>query len=133
MEQQLEEAVALGVGTARARRAAEARAAAADARADAADAAAARGSGGGSGGAAAAGERLELRNLREELAAQEAAVAEARELTGYARCASRPRAPRRATWPLLCPRASRDRAGGRGHRCPAALSQPVPGTQPRGA
>ncbi len=100
MEQQLEEAVALGEGAARARRAAEARAAASDARADAADAAAARGGGGG-GGAAAAGERLELRNLREELAAQEAAVAEARELTGYARCASRPRAPRCATWPLL--------------------------------
>ena len=83
MQQQLEEAVTLGEGTAAARRAAEFRAALAEARAEAAEAAAARRDGAGDARAA-----LELKNARVELAEQEAAVREARELKGYVRCAA---------------------------------------------
>lgn len=84
MQQQLEEAITLGEGNAAARRAAESRAALTEARAEAAEAAAAMRNGAGDAPAA-----LELSNARAELAAQEAAVREARELKGYVRCGAR--------------------------------------------
>ncbi len=87
MQRQLEEAIALGEAGSSARRAAEARAAQAEARAEAVEAASARSAGRGGEGLS---QGLELRNARAELAAQEAAVREARELKGYVRCAFGP-------------------------------------------
>lgn len=79
LEVQLEEAVTLAEEATRKRREAETQLVTAEARAEAAAAHSATSDG---------GRELELRNLRDELAAQEAAVREARRLKEHARCPS---------------------------------------------
>jgi hypothetical protein len=83
LEQQLEDAVALAEAAARQRCEAEGRAAAAEARAEAAFAQC-------TGSRSLDDRDLELRNLREELAAQEATIRKAQRLTDNIRCSRCP-------------------------------------------